>query len=120
MFRKKCLICDHSNLNEIINLGMHPLADTFIEEKKLHLSDKVYPLIVQMCENCGNIQLKCTTKPEERYQENDYSYTSSNSNYSKNYWIKYASDVVNFFPNKTKLKIHLLIELFHLNFLITF
>ena len=83
MFRKKCLICEGSNLNEIINLGMHPLADTFIEKTKLHLSEKVYPLVVQLCEDCGNTQLKCTTTPEERYQENEYSYTSSNSNYSK-------------------------------------
>jgi len=105
MFRKKCLLCNQSNLNEIINLGMHPLADTFIEEKKLHLSEKVYPLIVQKCEDCGNIQLKCSTTPEERYQDNEYSYTSSNSNYSKNYWIEYASNIIKLFPNKNKLKI---------------
>ena len=105
MFRKKCLICEGTNLNEIINLGMHPLADTFIEKKKLHLSEKVYPLVVQLCEDCGNIQLKCTTTPEERYQENDYSYTSSNSNYSKKYWNKYALDVIKLFPKKNKLKI---------------
>ena len=29
MFRKKCLFCNNKNLNDIINLGSHPLADTF-------------------------------------------------------------------------------------------
>jgi 2-polyprenyl-3-methyl-5-hydroxy-6-metoxy-1,4-benzoquinol methylase len=105
MFRKECLICDQSNLIEIIDLGMHPLADTFIENEKLHLSEKVYPLVTQLCEDCGNIQLKCTTTPEERYQDNSYSYTSSNSAFSRNYWFQYANNVSKFFPNKKILKI---------------
>ena len=63
---------------------MHPFADTFIEKTKLHLSEKVYPLIVQLCEDCGNIQLKCATTPEERYQDNEYSY---NMNLMKKEWM---------------------------------
>ena len=98
-------MCDQSNLREIIDLGMHPLADTFIEEEKLHLSEKVYPLVTQLCENCGNIQLKCTTTPEERYQDNPYSYTSSNSVFSRNYWCEYAKNVSKLFSNKKMLKI---------------
>lgn len=98
-------MCDQSNLSEIIDLGMHPLADTFVESEKLHLSEKVYPLVTQLCENCGNIQLKCTTTPEERYQDNPYSYTSSNSAFSRDYWFEYADNVSKLFPNKKILKI---------------
>ena len=105
MFRKKCLFCNNKNLNDIINLGSHPLADTFISKSNLHLSDKVYPLIVQICNDCKNIQLKCKTTPEERYQENDYSYTSSNSNYSRHYWEKYAEVVLKLSEKKTNIKI---------------
>lgn len=105
MFRKKCLICYSINLKEIIDLGIHPFADTFISKKNLNQSEKVYPLIVQLCSKCGNIQLKCETSPEDRYQENEYSYTSSNSEYSKSYWKKYSKEVLNLFPNKSKLKI---------------
>ena len=104
MFRKKCLFCNNKNLNDIINLGSHPLADTFISKSNLHLSDKVYPLIVQICNSCKNIQLKCKTTPEERYQENDYSYTSSNSNYSRHYWKKYAEFVLKLSKKKNKYK----------------
>ena len=82
MLRKKCLMCNSLKLNDIINLGMHPFADTFIPKSKIHLSEKVHPLIVQLCKSCKNIQLKCQTKPEERYQDYEYSYTSSNSNFA--------------------------------------
>jgi SAM-dependent methyltransferase len=105
MFRTKCLICYSKNINNIIDLGMHPFADTFIPISKTHLSEKVYPLIVQLCEKCGNVQLGCKTDAESRYQENDYSYTSSNSNYSINYWFEYANEILKFFPKNIKLKI---------------
>ena len=105
MFRKKCLMCDSSKLNDIIDLGMHPFADTFIPKSEIHLSEKVFPLIVQLCKICGNIQLKCQTKPEERYQDYEYSYTSSNSNYSKNYWLKYSEEILKLFSYPSKLKI---------------
>ena len=105
MFRTKCLICYSKNINNIIDLGMHPFAHTFIPISKTHLSEKVYPLIVQLCEKCGNVQLGCETDAESRYQENDYSYTSSNSNYSINYWFEYANEILKFFPKNIKLKI---------------
>ena len=105
MFRKNCLICDSKNIVDIIDLGMHPFADTFISKSKIHLSEKVYPLIVQLCEHCGNIQLSCETIPEDRYQDNEYSYTSTNSNYSINYWSEYSKEVLKLFSSTSKLKI---------------
>lgn len=105
MFRTKCLICYSKNINNIMDLGMHPFADTFIPISKIHLSEKIYPLVVQLCDKCGNVQLGCETDAESRYQENDYSYTSSNSNYSINYWLQYANEILKFFPKNIKLKI---------------
>lgn len=105
MFRKNCLICNSDNVVDIMDLGMHPFADTFISKSRTHLSEKIYPLIVQLCESCGNIQLSCETVPEERYQDYEYSYTSSNSNYSINYWNKYSKDVPKLFSGSLKLKI---------------
>lgn len=105
MFRKNCLICNDKNILDIMDLGMHPFADTFISKSKIHLSEKVYPLIVQLCETCGNIQLSCETFPEERYQDNEYSYTSSNSSYSKNYWSNYSRKIQELFTDASKLNI---------------
>ncbi len=105
MIRKKCLICDSLNLNDIIDLGTHPFADTFISKSKLHLTEKTYPLTVQLCDECGGTQLKYITEPEDRYQDYDYSYTSSNSDYSKSYWSKYANFILKNFSIEKKLKI---------------
>jgi SAM-dependent methyltransferase len=92
MQRTNCLCCDSKNLSEVIDLGMHPYADTFITKDKYFNADKFYPLIVDLCEQCHCIQTRCITSPYERYVENNYSYSSSNSKYSMNHWIDFAKD----------------------------
>ncbi len=93
MFRDYCLVCDSKNIEEIIDLGSHPFADTFIPESKKSSADMVYPLICTLCKECGHIQNKCVTDPIDRYSQNDYSYTSSNSSFSRNHWDSYAKEI---------------------------
>ncbi|HEY3861896.1 MAG TPA: class I SAM-dependent methyltransferase [Verrucomicrobiae bacterium] len=93
MFRKECLSCKSPDLREIVNLGMHPMADTFIPADRLDEGDRVYPLICDLCARCGQVQLRTVTNPAERYAEYDYSYTSSNSKTSQNHWMEYAATV---------------------------
>jgi SAM-dependent methyltransferase len=93
MFRRECLLCQSHTLVEVIDLGMHPMADTFIPASRLSEADRLYPLIVDLCERCGQIQLRTVTKPSERYAEVDYSYTSSNSATSRRHWTEYSEDV---------------------------
>ncbi len=93
MFRKQCLSCKSTDLREIVNLGMHPMADTFIPADRLDAGDRVYALICDLCGLCGQVQLRTVTDPAERYAEYDYSYTSSNSKTSQNHWIEYAGTV---------------------------
>lgn len=78
---------------KIIELGMHPYADTFITKEQLHMSEPIYPLECILDEQNFMISLGVTTSPEERYNLYDYSYTSSNSLYSKNYWQSYYEDI---------------------------
>lgn len=92
-YRDHCLICSSSNITEILNLGIHPFADTFIPKENLYQYDKAYPLICDLCLDCGQVQLKAITSPEERYCDVDYSYTSSNSNFSRTHWMAYADEV---------------------------
>jgi len=91
--RDLCTTCGNSALVEIINLGMHPLADTFVPAERLYAADRIYPLVCDLCPACKQIQLRTVTDPAERYSEVDYSYTSSNSSFSRNHWTKYALDV---------------------------
>ncbi len=91
--RDRCATCDSADLAEIIDLGMHPMADTFVPAERRYEGDRVYPLICDLCAACGQIQLRVITDPDERYSHFEYSYTSSNSNFSRTHWQRYARDV---------------------------
>ena len=106
-FRLRCLCCNKNNLNEIINLGLHSFADRFVPKEKLNIIDPKYPLILDMCNNCKFIQSRTITNPKNRYLEIDYSYTSSNSNYSRNHWVQFADSL----EKKTSLKNKKIIEI---------
>ena len=94
MLREQCLVCDSKNIEEIIDLGSHPFADTFIPLSKLSNADLIYPLVCTLCIECGHVQTKCVTDPEARYSQNEYSYTSSNSSFSRNHWDEYAKEMI--------------------------
>ena len=95
MQRMTCICCGNDKIQKIIDLGMHPMADTFVAKEHEYHADKVYPLICDMCPECGQIQLRTITNPEERYVTVDYSYTSSNSSASREHWDEYAEVVSN-------------------------
>ena len=92
-FRKKCLSCSSRNLIEIINLGEHSFADRFIPIKKKKIKDPKFPLILDLCTKCKFIQSKAITNPKDRYINMDYSYTSSNSIYSRSHWEKFSKEL---------------------------
>ena len=100
--RKKCLCCNKKNLSEIINLGLHSFADRFIPHSKSKQKDPMYPLILDMCKKCNFIQSRVITNPKHRYIDLDYSYTSDNSKYSRNHWIKFGNTLDKKFNIKKK------------------
>ena len=67
MIRSGCLVCCSSSLSLIIDLGMHPFADTFIDKERFGESETVCPLNCVLCNDCGHVQTKYTTNPEDRY-----------------------------------------------------
>ena len=89
-----------NNTTKIIDLGMHPYADTFVSEDQLNLPEPIYPLQCFLDEETGHIKLGCETNPNDRYNLYDYSYTSANSGFSRNYWDNYSKDV----SKKLKIK----------------
>jgi SAM-dependent methyltransferase len=93
MLRDRCLTCDSSDLLEIFDLGLHPMADTFIALERAPHIDRKFPLICDLCGECGMVQLRVVTDPRERYVDAEYSYTSSNSSMSRRHWTEYAVDV---------------------------
>src|SRR3989344_1389936 len=102
MFRENCLICNSKKLEEIVDLGSHPFADTFIPKSRASESDAIYPLTCDLCLDCGQIQTKCITNPQDRYAQHDYSYTSSNSSIARKHWDELAEETSEKFKIKNK------------------
>ena len=94
MIRLFCLICRSDQLETVIQLGMHPYADTFIDSDRLKDSEPVFPLECSLCVNCGHLQTRYQTDPSDRYSNYEYSYTSSNSSFSRNHWNHFFTEMV--------------------------
>tara|TARA_R110000796_G_scaffold252413_1_gene386671 strand:- start:894 stop:2078 length:1185 start_codon:yes stop_codon:yes gene_type:complete len=90
---------------KIIDLGMHPFADTFVSKKLLSMSEPIHPLECFLNKSTGEIRLGISTIDDDRYNLYDYSYTSSNSEFAKNHWIKYSKEVLEKTKTKTTKKI---------------
>ena len=101
-----CLISGKP-INKIIDLGMHPYADTFIGEELLNKSEPVFPLQVYLNPDNGQIQLGCITNDYDRYNLYNYSYTSSNSNFAKKHWESYYKNIVNRFSPNNKFVVEI-------------
>jgi len=79
MLTDHCQLCNSAEIKIAIDLGYHPLADTFLPPERLTLPETHYPLRTLLCSKCGYMTLQYVVPPEERYQQTDYSYTSANS-----------------------------------------
>lgn len=90
----KCLITGEETI-KILDLGMHPYADTFISENQLNFSEPVFPLQVNMNPKSGQVQLGYISNDNDRYNLYSYSYTSANSKFARNHWDKYFENIKN-------------------------
>lgn len=89
----QCGLCGSPKLSRILDLGFHPIADTFLKKEWLSLPEKRYPLEVLMCQQCGHAMNSFVVAKEERYQEHEYSYDSSNSKVSVEHFGEMAKEV---------------------------
>lgn len=88
-----CIICQNKKLQRVIKLGYHPIADTFLKKDLINRPQKIYPLNCLLCGKCGHLQNEYIVPPQERYIENEYSYTASNSKISREHWQEYCDTV---------------------------
>ena len=71
---KNCRICNNKELISYLDLGDQPPSNSFIEEKEKN-DEQSFPLIVQLCVNCGLSQLNTVVSSEDIFDE--YLYYSS-------------------------------------------
>lgn len=89
MTDKICRFC-RSSLSEIFaDLGISPLANSFLKSNELEKKERKYPLIAYLCSKCFLVQIPEFERPENIFT--DYAYFSSFSNT----WLKHSEDYVN-------------------------
>ena len=75
--RTTCRVCGSSQLPAILDLGMTPLANAFVEKRALRARDKMYPLRLVFCPRCSMIQLSDVVDPSILFA--DYRYRTGAS-----------------------------------------
>lgn len=91
----KCRLCQSEQIQKVVDLGYHPLADTFLPPEILFAGPELsYPLQLGLCRDCGHVFTLFAVSPEDRYQKTDYSYDSSNSKVSIQHFREFAQAVL--------------------------
>lgn len=80
----KCRFCETPLRHTFADLGMSPLANSYLKPAQLQQMEPFYPLHVYVCKVCYLVQLPVFESPEEIFS--DYAYFSS---YSES-WLKHA------------------------------
>jgi len=71
-----CRSCGHEKFHEFINLGLQPLANSYIPEGALDEPEAVYPLHAKVCARCFLVQLDHDVDAAHIFNSN-YAYFSS-------------------------------------------
>ncbi|MGB6363498.1 MAG: class I SAM-dependent methyltransferase [Thermoanaerobaculia bacterium] len=83
-----CRFCGHPLRQSFVDLGMSPLANSYVEPEALQRREPFFPLHVWVCEHCLLVQLPEIESPEAIFS--DYAYFSS---YSTS-WLRHAESYV--------------------------
>jgi dTDP-4-dehydrorhamnose 3,5-epimerase-like enzyme/2-polyprenyl-3-methyl-5-hydroxy-6-metoxy-1,4-benzoquinol methylase len=89
-YKDNCRVCNSRNLILIHSFGLSPLANNLADNKKSRAS--TYPLELNYCKDCNNIQLNVVVDPTVLF--NEYLYTSSTSQFFVSHFEELASDLV--------------------------
>ncbi len=82
----QCRFCNAPLNRSVADLGMSPLANSYVKHDQLHAMEPFFPLHAYVCESCLLVQLEEFESAENIFS--DYSYFSS---YSES-WLKHAKN----------------------------
>lgn len=88
MSRSQCRSCGAALEHTFVDLGMSPLANSYIKAEQANHMEPFYPLHVYVCEQCLLVQLEQFTSPHAIFS--DYAYFSSFSDS----WLAHAEAYV--------------------------
>lgn len=82
----RCRYCGKPLEHTFVDLGVSPLANSYLKPEQLHQMEPYYPLCVYVCDSCYLVQLPEFQSPEHIFS--DYAYFSS---YSES-WLRHARE----------------------------
>jgi 2-polyprenyl-3-methyl-5-hydroxy-6-metoxy-1,4-benzoquinol methylase len=82
----KCRFCQIPLTQTFVDLGMSPLANSYLKPEQISCAEKFYPLHAYVCSNCYLVQLEEFESPEHIFS--DYAYFSSFSDS----WLKHCQE----------------------------
>jgi hypothetical protein len=89
----------------VLDLGLQPLANSFIKPDDLGKPEPRYPLELARCSVCGHVQLSVTVPPEIMFR--NYLYVSGTSDTIPAHFAAYAKDVAERFVPKGGLVVEI-------------
>ena len=97
MGQSECRSCGATLERTFVDLGMSPLANSYIKPDQLNRMESFYPLHVYICEKCLLVQLKQFSTPRDIFS--DYAYFSSFSDS----WLSHARNYVDMIVGRFRL-----------------
>jgi len=99
----KCRFCNTKLKNTFVDLGMSPLANSYLKKEQLNKKENFYPLNAYVCSNCYLVQLEEFESPKEIF--NEYAYFSSYSDSWLRHAKIYSEKVIERFNINSKSKV---------------
>lgn len=93
--RSDCRMCGSEELVKVWSFGETPLANSYVDPKKIPEDEPQAPLDVYYCQNCHLVQLRDVVDPDVMFT--DYRYVSSTSPTFVKHFEDYANHLINRF-----------------------
>jgi len=103
MDKIRCRFCENILKYSFVDLGMSPLANSYLKEDQIHQMEPFYPLHAYVCEKCCLVQLKAFQSPDEIFSE--YAYFSSYSESWLNHAKRYTEQMIERFGINSKSQV---------------
>jgi len=94
----ECLCCGSKNLSMTLDLGLQPMANSFLETEDE--SELTFPLILNLCRNCFHLQLSHAVNPDLLFK--NYLYVSGTSQTLRDYFDWFANETFSYFTETPK------------------
>lgn len=83
---KECIACGNTNLVPLLNLGLQPLANSFLKSQSQ--TENIFPLATNYCKDCFHVQLTHKVNPDLLFK--NYLYVSGTTKTQLEYFDWFA------------------------------